>query len=410
MSSKTTFLKLSLCLLVITFSCCIESKRIVEKIDFETTYKHSSEIEDKVANDTLPWKYQISASEYAIKGNYKNALKHWDLGFKSKASKPYSKHQIDSVNQIYRVESAIKYISEKSKYQQVIIINEAHHNSHHRLFTKSLLQELYDNGYTNLGLEALENGKKQDHLLMDRKYPIQETGFYTKDPQFGDLIRTAIDIGYDIFPYEQTTNVNGKDREIEQAKNIQKIIEKKPDEKFLIHCGFSHVLEGEYPKWEKTMSGRLKEYTGIDPLTINQTAYNERSNIAHNNPFLNALNLKESSVLINKNNEVYKYEQGKTWTDIVVFHPNTTYINDRPSWLFKNGNKNVTVSLEDINVEFPVMVLAFKMGEDINTAIPIDITEVQNKKENCHLGLKKGDYEIIVTNGNQSFKFQESVL
>ena len=60
-------------------------------------------------------------------------------------------------------------------------------------------------------------------------------------------------------------------------------------------------------------------------------------------------------------------------------------------------------------MEFPVMVLAYKKEEDINLAVPIDIVEVLNKKENCNLGLKNGVYEIVVTNGKESFKFEHKV-
>jgi hypothetical protein len=55
------------------------------------------------------------------------------------------------------------------------------------------------------------------------------------------------------------------------------------------------------------------------------------------------------------------------------------------------------------------LVLAYNKGEDINLAVPIDIVEVVNKKENCNLGLKKGDYEIVVTNGKESLKFEQKV-
>ena len=84
-------------------------------------------------------------------------------------------------------------------------------------------------------------------------------------------------------------------------------------------------------------------------------------------------------------------------------------IDNRPNWLFENGNKNVSISLTDIQIDFPIMVLAFKKGEDINLAVPIDITEVESKKDNCNLGLKKGVYEIVVTNEKQSFKFEQKV-
>ena len=124
---------------------------------------------------------------------------------------------------------------------------------------------------------------------------------------------------------------------------------------------------------------------------------------------LKALDIKESSVVIDKDNKPLNYQRGKAWTDIAVLHPNTIYIDGRPNWLFENGNKNVSISLTDIQIDFPIMVLAFKKGEDINLAVPIDITEVESKLDNCNLGLKKGDYVIVVTNEKQSFKFEQKV-
>lgn len=409
MNSKKTLEILLVNIVLIGFSSCNESKRAIEKIDFTTEYKFSSEIEDKVAKDTVSWKYQSSASDYAKKGDYKNALIHWDSAMGTR-EKNFSKTQIDSLHQKYSKVKATDYIIEQAEKHQVVIINEAHHNSFHRVFTKSLLQKLFDNGYKNLGLEALSNGENSDSLLNSRKYPVQETGWYIKDPQFGNLVRTALDIGYNVFPYETTSEeANGELREIDQAKNIERVINSKPNEKFLIHCGFAHALEGNHEFWEKAMAGRLTEFTGIDPLTINQEVYSEKSHPKYNHPVLKAFNIKEPTILIDRNNDPFKYEQEEAWTDIAVFHPNTEYIDDRPNWLFEYDNKNVSINLTDIEIDYPVMVLAFKKGENINLAIPIDITEVETKTDNCNLGLKKGAYEIVVTNGEESFKFERKV-
>lgn len=394
-------------LIVIGFLSCRESKRKIEKIDFDTEYKFSSEIENKVEKDTVAWKYQISAAAYATKGDYKNALRHWDHAMGTQEKK-LTESQIDSLHQKYSKVKATDFIIDQAKTHQVVIINEAHHNSYHRVFTKSLLQKLYEEGYKNLGLEALSNGENLDSTLNKRKYPIQETGHYIKDPQFGNLVRDALEIGYNLFAYDNMDH-NGKPREIAQAKNIQKEMEAKQHERFIIYSGFDHALEGKHKSWEKAMAGRLTEYTGINPLTINQVVYSERSEPKFNHPFLKAFDIKESTILIDDNKKPLKYERGKAWTDLAVLHPNTEYTEDRPAWLFENGNKKVSVNLNEIEIAYPVMVLAFKQGEDINKAVPMDITEVQNKTENCNLGLVEGNYEIVVTNGKESFKFERQV-
>ena len=84
------------------------------------------------------------------------------------------------------------------------------------------------------------------------------------------------------------------------------------------------------------MAGRLTEYTGINPLTINQVLYSERSKPKYNHPLLKALEIEESSVLIDRNHNPLRYERGDAWTDIAVLHPNTIYIDGRPNWLFNS--------------------------------------------------------------------------
>ncbi|WKK76628.2 hypothetical protein QYS49_04870 [Marivirga salinae] len=401
-------MKQSIALLISIYLLVSCTEREIQQIDFSTDYKFSSEIEEQILTDTIPWKYQISAADFAKKGDYKNALIHWDMGMPTQ-DRNYTKSEIDSINSKYSVVNATEYIIQEAQKNQVVMINEAHHNSMHRAFTKSLLQRLFDNGYKNLGLEALDIGNNLDSALNRRGYPVQKTGYYTQDPQFGDLIRDAIEIGYEVFAYERLGTDFGKNREIGQAKNIQKVIESKPNEKFLIHCGFAHLMEGNYSGWEKAMAGRLTEYTGINPLTINQVEYSERSKAEYNHPLLKALDIKESSVLIDKDDNPLKYEKDEAWADIAVLHPNTDYVDGRPNWLFENGNKNISLELKDIPIEFPVMVLAYKKGEDINMAVPMDITEIEDKKENAHLALEKGAYEIVVTNKLKSFKFERVV-
>lgn len=121
------------------------------------------------------------------------------------------------------------------------------------------------------------------------------------------------------------------------------------------------------------------------------------------------MDIKEPVILIDENNIPLGYKTEEYWTDIAVFQPNTEYIEGRSKWLFDYGNRSVNVALDDIQIEFPVMVFAFKKGEDINTAIPVDITEVKNKEEICNLGLKKGVYEMVIANRKEAVKFEQEV-
>lgn len=393
---------------LLLFVSCSEEKQVFEKIDFNSDYKFSSVIEQKVAKDSLPWKYQLSAIDYAASGNYKQALIHWDSAMPLREIN-YSASKIDSLRQNYTTKDAVDYIIEQAKEHQIVVINEAHHSSLHRFFTKSLLRKLFDNGYRNLGLETLSYGERLDSSLHRRKYPVLETGHYIKDPQFGNLVREALEVGYQLFPYENMSMGGGKPREIAQAKNIAEVIKANPGEKFLIYCGFEHVYEGPHRTWEKAMAGRLTEYTGIDPLTIDQVSYSEKSKPEYNHPLLKALDIEESSVIVDEANMPLGSKRGDGRTDLTIFHPNTNYTDDRPDWLFKNGNRKVSINLTDLDIEYPIMVLAYKKGEDIHKAVPVDIKEIQTNLDNCTLGLKKGDYEIVITNGTDSFKIDQEV-
>lgn len=397
-------------IIILILVACDKQYRPLEKIDFENPYKFGSEIKAQLEKDTTSWKHQISAQSFANNTDYDNALKQWELAMNISEKEMFTKKQVDSINSIFRAENAVDYIVNQAKSHQVVIINEAHHNSMHRVFTKSLLQKLFDIGYINIGFETLGNGEYLDPMLMKRKYPVQKTGYYTKDPQFGDLVRTALDIGFNVFPYEQTNGSNGKPREIEQAKNIQKEIDKRPNEKFLIHCGFNHAFEGVHETWEKAMAGRLTEFTGIDPLTIDQVEFSEKSKPEFNKPILNALTIKEPSVLIDQNGKPFKYEIKERWTDLAVFHPITEFIDRRPNWLFQNDNQSVSIDLSDIDISFPIMVLAYKKGENIKDGVPIDLIEVEDKTGKTNLALRKGEYEIVITNPKGvARKFERSV-
>ena len=398
----------SLSIIIIFLSSCEKEKRALKEIDFTTNYKFSSEIEERVNNDTTAWKYQVSAVDYATKGDHKNALIHWDLAMGSRELN-YSQSKIDSINNLYRKVPAHDYILERAKNEQIIIINEAHHSSFNRFFTKSLLKDLFDLGYKNLGLEALVNGADKDSLLTERKYPTHSTGLYISEPQFGNLVRDALEIGYNVFPYEQTSDVNNTEREIEQARYIEEVIRSKPGEKFLIHCGYDHAYEGKHGWWGKAMAEQLKEYTNIDPLTINQTAYDEKGEPKFRHPLAKALDPNESIVLVDAENKPVQAKSGEAYTDLTLLHPNTQYEDNRPDWLFNGYNLKEEVDLTEFKSMFPVMVMAFKEGEDINQAVPVDILEVKNENDKAFLALPKGTYNVLVTNKKQSFKFKKEV-
>jgi hypothetical protein len=100
---------------------------------------------------------------------------------------------------------------DRASREEMIIINEAHHNASHRAFASSLLQGLYDRGYRYLGVETLANDS-----LNTTKFANLNSGFYSKEPEFGNFLYQALKIGFKLFPYD--AEGNGKEREIGKQK------------------------------------------------------------------------------------------------------------------------------------------------------------------------------------------------
>ncbi|QAA80743.1 hypothetical protein EI546_02915 [Aequorivita sp. H23M31] len=392
---KKIFRFLLMPIMLFSLSMCksTENWGFKKKSEVKNHYKFSSQIDSITHKDALDPDYEYAATLYSIKSDFKKALYFWD-------SIPRNSARSESIDSNYirngfRILSAKDYIIKESLNNRLIILNEAHHNNSHRVFAESLLADLYKNGYKLLFLETLSNGENADTLLNKREYPIDASGFYSSNPQYGNFVRKALKLGFTIFPYETMGGVDGKIREQNQADNIYSILQKHPEDKALIYVGYGHNREGIVPYWEKSMAERLKDLTGIDPLTIAQDKFSEKSSKTLSNPLLVELKLKEPSVLLNDDDIPYKTVTDSSWTDITVFHPFTKYINGRPDWLFYDGKKSVSIDLKSITLYFPIMLMAFKSEEEIkNDAVPLDILEVENRNENPVLVLNKGSYVI----------------
>lgn len=354
-------------------------------------YRFSKDILSQIDKDTVAWKYQTGATELSFSGYYEEVLKIWD---KNGVKKPKATDKDSLYFTNAKKVNAKNYIVEQSKNSQIVIINEAHHIPKHRAFTRTLLKDLYDNGYRYLGLEALF-----DSTINQRKFPIIESGYYTKEPEFGNLISEALKMGYTLFSYEASEGKNGKEREIEQAENIQKFLESVPNAKVLIHCGYAHAFENEYPSWGKAMAGRLKDLTNIDPFTVDQTMFLERFDKANNHLFIQLNDATEPIILIDKEGQIFNGNGEIKQTDIVIIHPQTKYIDRRPNWLL-NEKKSYTIPSHKIKGNSPILLLAYRENEFENNGIPTDIIEITDEKSSKELYLLKGTYTIVIKDKN----------
>ena len=165
---------------------------------------------------------------------------------------------------------ALTFMKEKMSKHRIVIMNEQHWQPKHRYLGNLLLKNLYDNGFRYLAVEAVSENSDS---LNNRKYPLQETGFYTREPQFGNFIRNALSMGFKIISYDDYTS---KDRELGQAENIcNNILKTDSTAKIFVWAGVAHIFKdkSQTPK----MGYYLKEMTGIDPYVIEETIGDARS-------------------------------------------------------------------------------------------------------------------------------------
>lgn len=384
-------MKLTLAIVFVLFSFSINLKAQITK----ETYKFSEDIETKMEKDTVPWKTQVGATEYSISGNYKKALQTWD---KMGATVPFITAQDSSYFKEFKPQDAKEYILNRSKNEKLIIINEAHNNSRHRVFTTSLLKGLYKNGYRFLGIEALA-----DTLINQRKFPVLKGGsMYIHESQYANLIKEALDIGFILFNYEYkgAKGKTGKDREREQAENIAREMAQNPNAKFLIHCGYDHLNEGipGIKEWEKAMAARLNDLTGINPFTIDQIPGSEKGDLKFNTPYIQMANIKKPSIMVNPQGKTYNGEIGKERSDCSIIYPVSTYTNQRPDWLALDGQRKAFHIPANSITEYPVLIMAYRNNEFEQEGIPADVIELTSKDQKADLVLNKGDYRIIVKN------------
>lgn len=355
-------------------------------------YKFSNEIEEGINNDKSgndSYKYQMGAMNYSISNYYLKGLETWDkLGRRvNKLSKE------DSLKFTkLKVEDAKDYILNRSKNEELIILNEAHHYSSHRTFATSLLKGLYENGYRYLGIETLD-----DDSINIRKFPTTDSGFYSSEPQFGNFIKIALDLGFTLFKYESMPGKTGKEREIEQAENIFNFMQKNNEGKYLIYCGYEHAYEGKHQSWDKTMAGRLSNLTKINPFTIDQTQFSEKSSPELSESVIRIVNKNYPVVLIDDRKIAFNGNKKELFTDIKVINPITKYIKGRPNWMLNKNRKYYQVPKSKIE-NYPCLILAYRKGELERNGVPADVIELKSIKDTRYLVLDIGKYDIILKN------------
>jgi hypothetical protein len=320
---------------------------------------------------------QLRAQAEAAAGNHAAALAFWDS-----LSAP-----VDSVGTLpagVHATNALAYLGAMADTARILMINERHQAASDRLLTLELLPLLREKGFRYFAAETL-NPKDTD--LNSRAYPVDKSGVYM-EPVFAAVVREARRLGYILVPYECTKEQReAKDdltpqerRDHAEAQNLyQAIFKADPAAKVLVHAGFSHILEKQTEQWHP-MALYLRDFTGIDAVTVDQTRLSERSAEGYEHPDYRAAlaaGLLDHGPVVLLDSENRPCLPADFAVDVQVLTPPTTYAHGRPDWMSLGGlRKAVEAAVPECRDRW-CFVEACVAGEPAE-ASPLDGTEIRD--------------------------------
>lgn len=295
---------------------------------------------------------------------------------------------IKNSSEISRNVGVYEYLNDVVKNHQIIILNENHYYPKHRLFATKLLQILKRNGFSYLSLEGFYESNKTDYI------PNMDNGTYVKEPYFSHFIRKAKLEGYNISGHE--SQENGAEREIGQAKNVMKILDKNPSAKIFIYVGISH-LEKKVVAKKRWMASYLQDFSGIEPLTINQTKISFDSNDELTlipSKYFSASNIGNSSADYFLNNNLN--------TGLNEIYPNNEFKNFIIVDKIFNEIKNIDL-----------LISVFNQAEYINLknlSVPIVNWIKRPINNQISLNLPTGKYKIIMKSNDNKIMYNDDII
>ncbi len=318
---------------------------------------------------------------------YVNYLREWiDAGF------IYPEELAASVQDAQRsavdgaeARDALDEIVRRAASTRIVMLNEHHNFPRSRAFAEELARRLRPLGYDVLATETFSNNPDRAYTakmlerLAKERYPRQGDGYYSSDPVYGRFLRTALALGYRPAAYETTAygmsgtpEERANRREQDQADHLAEIMDRNPASKILVFVGFGHLYEAPMGSL-RPMGLRLKEQTGIDPLTIDQTRFMATSLAPQQDPFLARLTAKPKarSVILFGGSKPLVMGEAPGAIDLQVVHPVLPDRAGRPGWLFTSGSKAVKAPANLAPKERDILLQAFGK-DDAKDAVPLD--------------------------------------
>lgn len=306
---------------------------------------------------------------------------------------------------------AVDAILEWAHDRRVVMFNEEHRSARQRAFLHLLLADLRAQGFTHLACETLQ----EDEALVRRGHPTVDSGSYSRDPVYGELLRRAVELGFQLVRYEASgAQLSGGDgppdplaqanrREAAQAENLARVLSD-DDARLVVFAGRHHISEGG-GEWTP-MASLLAADTGLDPLTVDlmlmepraraELEHSARRAAVEAGLLGDATSADEPAravVLVDGDGRAFTSLPGSL--DVVVFLPDAREVSGRPEWLLLGGLREVTQAPDDLPaLDGPALLQALVVGEDPERAVPADQLVVWPGDAPRPLLLRPGRYTL----------------
>lgn len=298
-------------------------------------------------------------------------------------------------------------ITALARDRRIVMVNEAHHLAQTRLLTLQLLPKLRKLGFTHFAAETLD---EKDVGLAARGYPIASSGYYSKEPLYGEIIRTALKLGYVVVPYESTNNAaDVAQREDDQARHLaDRVFARTPNARLFVHPGYAHIHKHDDEFSVPTMAMRLAQRTTFDPLCIDQIklhANSTRSSEAYL-ALVDAYHVTGPTVLIARDTRE-PWSASPALFDVSVILPPPHDADGRPDWLTLDGARQPTpVTLP--SAPRPYLIEA-RYAAESDDAVPADRELIDEGVSASRLYLKPGDYRVRAVDAANAVLMQRSL-
>lgn len=292
---------------------------------------------------------------------------------------------------------ALTEIPRLARNYRVVFLNEAHNIALTRTLTVRLLKPLREEGFNVFAVETLYHADIA--ALNKRGYPIAASGFYTREPIYAEMVRTALKLGYRVVAYEADAQHTGDAREAQQAEHLWQILKADPQARMVVNAGYAHIQKVGQFLGAQSMAEHFMHDSKLTPLAVEQTMLIPHIERAMNHPdytaIVDALHPTAPIVFVNRDGKPWSLRPGY---DVSVIFPQEHFVYGRPTWLALWGARvPVGVSGEACRRHWPCMVAA-RYADEGADAIPADrmvldpvpLTTIDDVK------ITRGDYSMPI--------------